>query len=326
MPTLLDIAKINGALGGLGDLLDEAARPVPEVNGQYIGADGQPKTAGMVGDARTIPGIQYRTLVRTALPTASFRDANAGATSSQSTFENRLVECFILNPRWECDKAIADACVDGPQAYIAEEANAILRAALMTLGKQFYYGREATNNGNGDAKGHPGLIDAYDSTNMVVDAGGTTASTGSSCWAVKFGPQDVSWVLGGDGKLAVDDVRIESIVDPNDSTKRFTAYVQELLAWAGLQVKSRNCIGRIKKLTADSTKGLTDARLGALVALFPTGWRPDAFFASRRSLEQLRASRTATNATGAEAPTPTSFEGIPIIPTDSILNTESLSL
>ena len=324
MPTLLDIAKINAA-GGLAELLDEAARPVPEITGRYVNAMGQMDQSSVIGDARTIAGTQYKTLVRTALPTASFRDANAGSSSSGSTFENRLVECFLLNPRWDCDKAIADSAEDGAAAYIAAEAAAILTSALMTLGKQFYYGAGATNNGNGDAKGHPGLIDAVNS-NQVVDAGGTTASTGSSCWAVKFGPMDVQWVLGGDGNLGVSDVRIESIVDPNASTKRYTAYVQELLSWVGLQVRSQNCIGRIKKLTADSGKGLTDARLGSLLATFPTGWRPDAFFCSRRSLEQLRASRTATNVTGAEAPTPTTFEGIPIIPTDSILNTESLSL
>lgn len=322
MPTLLDIAKINCAAGGLAELLDEAARPVPEINGQYVAADGNLKTAGMAGDSRTIKGTQYKTLIRTALPTAGFRNANAGVVASASRFENRLVECFVLNPRWVCDKAVADACEDGAQAYIAEEASAILRAALMALGAQFYYGRGT----GGDSSGHPGLIDSYDSTNMVVDAGGTTASTGSSCWAVKFGQQHVQWVLGGNGQLAVDDVRVESVVDSADSTKSYTAYVQELLSWVGLQVKSQNAIGRIKKLTADSGKGLTDARLGSLLALFPTGWRPDAFFCSRRSLEQLRASRTATNPSGAEAPTPTTFEGIPIIPTDSILNTESLTL
>lgn len=320
MPTLLEIAKINAG-GGFAELLDEAARPVPEITGMYT-LNGEAKQAPRVADGRTIPGTQYKTLIRTALPTASFRDANAGAAASKSTYENRLVECFILNPRWEADKAVADACEDGAAAYIAQEAVAILTASLMTLGKQFYYGRGT----GGDAKGHPGLIQMHDTTNLVVDAGGTTASTGSSVWGVKFGPLDTQWVLGANGRLAVDDVRIETVVDPADATKKFTAYVQELLAWCGLQVRSFNCVGRIKKLTEDSGKGLTDALLGKLLAKYPTGWAPDVFFCSRRSLEQLRASRTATNATGKEAPTPTDFEGIPLVPTDSILNTESLTL
>ena len=69
------------------------------------------------------------------------------------------------------------------------EAAAMTTAALMALAKQFYFG---PNNG-GHAKGHPGLIDSVDST-MVVDATGSTANTGSSVWAVAFGPQKVQWV------------------------------------------------------------------------------------------------------------------------------------
>ena len=42
-----------------------------------------------------------------------------------------------------------------------------------------------------------------------------------------------------------------------------------------------------------------------------------------RSREQLRNSRTATNANGTPAPLPTEWEGIPIIRTASITNDES---
>lgn len=319
MPTLLDIAKINAA-GGLAELLDEAARPVPEVTGKAIFL-GQEKQVPNVGDMRTIKGTQYKTLIRTSLPAAGFRDANEGVVSTQSVFENRLVEAFILNPRWQCDKAVADANEDGPEMYIASEASAMLMSSLMALGKQFYYGRGT----GGHAKGHPGLLQSVDPA-LVVDATGTTDNVASSVWGVKFGDNDVRWVLGQNGQLGVSDVRIESVVDPADAAKRFTAYVQELLSWIGLQVKSRFSICRIKKLTTDANKGLTDALLAQALTTFPTGWRPDVFFTSRRSLEQLRKSRTATNATGAPAPTPTDYEGIPLIPTDSILDTETLAL
>lgn len=320
MPSLLDIAKINGTDGGLAELADEVARSVPEISGMsYAGS--KLVRIGNMGASRDIKGTEYRTLVRTGNPTFAFRDANAGVAASKSTFENRLVECFIANVRWTADKAVADACVDGAQAYIAEEAMAMLRAAFMGLGAQFYYGRGT----GGDSKGHPGLINSLDSA-LTVDAGGTTDDVASSCWAVKWGPTDVQWVLGAGGQLKVDDVRIESIADPNDSTKSLTAYVQEMLAWVGVQVKSKYSVGRIKKLTTDSGKGLTDALLGSLVSKFPVGVMPDAFLCSRRSLEQLRASRTATSSTGKEADIPVDHQGIPIVPTDSILNTEKLAL
>lgn len=316
LPTLLDVAKRNAADSTVG-LIDEASRQVPEITGMVY-SRGQMLTVPNVGAARTIKGTQYKTLVRTSLPTAGFRAANTGVAASKSTYENRLVECFILNPRWECDVAVANSNEDGAEAYIAEEAEAITAAALMALGKQFYYGR----NTGGDAAGHPGLIDAVDAE-LIVDATGSTANTGSSVWAVSFGPKKVQWVLGDEGSLDVSDVRIGDVVDVNGY--RFSAYIQEMLAHVGVQVGTKYSVGRIKNVTAQAGKTLTDAMLGSLLSKFPVGFMPDCFFMSRRSLEQLRSSRTATNATGAEAPTPTEAHNVPIIPTDSILDTEAIA-
>jgi len=217
---------------------------------------------------------------------------------------------------WQADKAVADAHEDGAPALIAEEAQAILQAAFMTLGKQFYYGATA------DALGHPGLLQAVQSE-YVVDATGSTASTGSSVYAVKFGPQDVQWVMGNDGALNVSDVRVERVLGEN--AKSMEAYVQSLVSWVGVQTKSRHAIGRIKNLTAQAGKTLTDEMLGDLISRFPVGHEPDVLFMTKRSREQLRKSRTATTETGVSAATPTNFEGIPIIPTDSILNTEAIA-
>ena len=306
VPTLLDIAKANGSDAVVG-LIDETTKAHPEIR---------------LGAARTIRGINYKTLVRTGLPTASFRAANAGTASVKGQYENRLVESFILNPRWECDKAVADKHEDGAEAFIAMEASAIMEASFVTLAKQFYYGITQ----GGDPLGFPGLLEMYDSTNMVVDAGGTTATTGSSVWAVKFGVKEVQWVWGQGGALEMSDVRTETVLDPTDSTKKFTAYVQELLAYPGLQVGTFRALGRIKKLTADSGKGLTDILLAQLLSKFEVGIVPDVFLMSRRSLAQLQASRTATNPTGTPAPFPDSAFGIPIALTDAILDTEALTL
>lgn len=323
LPTLLDIAKINGADEGLVGLFDEAARSAPEVTGiAYM--MGQPKQIPGIGAARTIKGTQYRTLVRTALPTFQFRDANAGTSATKSLMENRLVECFIADMQWQADCAVADACEDGAAAYIAEEASAIVTSTFMGLATQFYYGRKSVQTSFGDAKGHPGLIDAVDSS-LVIDAAGTTATTGSSLWAVKWGPQHVQWVFGNNAPFNVSDPTRQLVNDPNDSTKQFFAYVQGLLLWAGVQVKNKFSCGRIKNLTADTGKGLTDALIGKLVAAYPAAYKPDCFFASPRSLEQLRASRTATSTTGKEADFPIDWQGIPIIPTDAIVNTEAIA-
>lgn len=301
MPTLLDLVKKNGSDAEIG-LVDETTREIPEIT---------------IVPARDIKGQNFKTRVRTGLPSVSFRYANEGVTATKGTVENRLIETFLLNPRWECDKAVADIDEDGPESFIAEEGIAMTTAAWQSAASQFYYGV------NTDAKGFPGLLAALDAA-MVVDAGGTTASTGSSLWAIRFGRLDVEWVWGLGAKLELSDVMTARITDANG--KPFTAYVQEMLGRPGLKVAHKYSIGRIKKLTEDSGKGLTDLLINKLREKFPAGREPHAYFASKRSIRQLRDSRTATNATGAPAPWPTEVDGIPLYPTEAIINTEALTL
>jgi hypothetical protein len=318
MSTILDIVKRNGSDAIVG-LVDETSRAVPEVSGIHPDT-GRPLPG--VGDARTIQGINYKTLIRTALPSVGFRDGNQGVPRTRSVYENRLVETFIMNPRWGVDKAIADMCEDGWQALMADEAFAHLEAATQQLGRQFYYGTNTLFSGA--AKGFAGLLDSHDATNMVIDATGTTDNTCSSVWAVRFGPQRVQWVWGGNGMLEPSEVTERDMEDADGN--RFTGLHQELLARPGLQVTSTRFVARIKKLTNDSGKGLTDLLLNRLLELFPVGVRPDAIFMTKRSRRQLRDSRTATNSDGREAAQPMDYDGIPIVPTESLLNTETLAL
>lgn len=156
--TILDIARANLA-DDVAGLLDETITTHPELT--------------MVS-ARSIPGINFYTLVRTVLPTVGFRNANEGYPASKGVYENRLVETFIFNPRWEADKAVADRYVDGPEAYIALEASAILEASLAHLGSQFYYGRgtaltcglETDPTVRGDAKGPFGLLELSEAAGL----------------------------------------------------------------------------------------------------------------------------------------------------------------
>ena len=306
-PTLLDIAIANGSDMTVG-LIEETIKAVPEIS----------KAA-----SRTIKGAMFKTLVRTGLPTVAFRKANAGAATSKSTYENRLTETFLFNPQWNCDVAVADAYEDGAAAYLAMEAQAIMESSFQYLGLQFYYGFANTTTSNlNDALGNPGLAQYVDSS-MVVDATGTTASTGSSVWAVRFGPRDVTWVWGQDGQLALRPVRQQTLYDA--SSNPYLGYIQEVLAYPGLQFSRKYSAGRIKNITADSGKTLTDTLISKLLADFPVGLPPDYLFMSRRSLQQLQASRTATTPTGAPAPYPQDSFGIPILVTDSILNTEPIA-
>jgi hypothetical protein len=309
--TLLDIAKANG-VDPFTKLVDESLKAHPEMSEI---------------ESERMSGRLVKTLVRTALgaTTGGFRAANAGVAAVKHVYETRMVECYILEARVQEDVGVADGYEKGPAAWLELQAGGSLEGEMQGLCKQFYYG--AGNN----AAGHPGLIQGYDATNMVVDAGGTTASTGSSVWLIRQAPENVRWRWGDNGQFSFGPAMKLPVVDPNDSTKSYMAYIMALLAYPGLQFNNLQAVCRIKKITADAGKTLTDKLLSQAMTKFPAGRGPTVCFMTLRSLQQLQDSRTATNPTGAPAPWPTSIQGadgtmIPIKVTDAISNTESLTL
>jgi len=307
--TLLDLAKLNGADPVVG-LIEEVATASPEV---------------VTIPARTIRGTSYKTVIRNSRPSVAFRSANEGTAATKSNFAERLVEAFILSARIEVDKAVARGYEDGPEALQAIEGAGVMRAALSTVGSQTIYGRSA------GSKGFIGLQEfiATFGDELVVDAAGTTSSTGSSVYAIKAGNQGVQYVYGNGTSFDLSPFREGDATDSNGN--RFAAYISDLTAWIGLQCVNKYAIGRIKKCTADSGKGVTDAKIAELLSKFPVGERPTHLLMSRRSAFQLQISRTMTASTKQEAftgvlpGTPTESFGIPIIITDSIADNEALA-
>lgn len=311
MPTILDLAKHRGNDLTVG-LIEETIQVNPELR---------------IFPARGIKGTSYKTVIRTGFPTAAFRNANEGVARSKSSFENRLVECFIIDTQVAADKALADVWEPGgAAAYQAIEAAGVLEATARRISKSIYYGNSAAavTATYGDAKGFPGFLDAYDNTSAhEVDATGSTALT--SVWAVKLGIKDVHLITGGDTTIdLLPEWRIDNVFDSNNNT--FTAYVNSLMGWTGMQVGSVNSLVRIKKIGTDTGKGMTDALGQAAIELFPSGVLPDYFIMNRRSRRQLHASRVAVS-TGQginanNVPLPTEIEGVPLLLTDSLFNAE----
>lgn len=309
---MLDIAKINGSDKVVG-LIEESLNSAPEAR---------------ILPARTIAGVSFRTLQRSAFPQPTFRAVNEGTEPVKSTYNNKLVECSYLDGQLEMDVAAAQADDQGEQHALDLEASGIVAGSLTKLGSQVWYG---TGTG-GDAKGFPGAVSIVDST-LVKDAGGTTADTCSSVYGLKLGAQFVTMIFGLGNVLTMGEWTKQYITR---SSKELQAFKNSISGWVGVQWVNKNAVGRIKKITADSTKTLTDALIGTWLSQFPVGMRPDVLFMSRRSAMQLQTARSATSITnsGAKgnngmdvwAPEPTSSNGIPIVVTDSILDTESLTL
>jgi hypothetical protein len=60
------------------------------------------------------------------------------------TYENRIVECYILEARVQEDVAVADAYEKGAQAWLELQAGGSLEGEMQGLSKQFYYGSATT--------------------------------------------------------------------------------------------------------------------------------------------------------------------------------------
>ena len=314
--TTLDLVKGQDAQG----LIEETFQAFPEIFGMTRIA-GQWVQVPRVGAAEGITGTSYPTLVTVEDPTVPFVDVNQGSDATKVRQEERVTSCFNMNPRWGVGLVAARRSPKSIEEIMANQALPHLRASWRTVAKCFYYGR---NSVHGDTKAFPGLLEGYDTTNMEVDAGGTTDDVCSSAWLVAWGPESVKWVFGNGARFELSDIDLRNTTDSD--SKQFSAYHQEMIALPGLQFLSKQHVCRIKKLTTDNDKGMTDALVASALSKFPVGVYPDVIFMSRRSLFQLQSSRTATNATGAPAPIPFESHNIPIAVTDSISNTEKLTL
>jgi hypothetical protein len=257
-------------------------------------------------------------LKKTAAPTASFRAINDGLENTVATYTKVTQTLKLFDASFDMDMGLLKT--SSGDALRRREAVDHLMTAFAEMEQQIIYG---TGNIAGGFNGfmNETSLDALADA-MVVNAGGTTASTASSVWGVRTGPSDVSVVYGGGGRI---EIGMEyATLRSGSSTGHYDAWRTPILFYGGIQVATTLSLGRIANLTADSGKGLTDALIADLLSRFPAGRGPTFLAMSRRSLMQLQKSRTATNPTGSPAPFPTESFGVPIIVSDQISNTEAL--
>lgn len=305
--SLADLVKINDM--NLADL---------DVSDLLQGA---PLLAALAADVAS-NGTDHKYLKETGAPVVGFRAANDGRENKASADTLVTINLKILDASNAVDMALADGYRKGPEAYIARESRRHLKAAFAAAEAQLISGVGA------DAAGFVGLCDATTidaiADAMVINATGSTASTGSSVIAIRSNDDgnDCTLITGNDGKIDIG----ESVVQRMEgaTTGFFPAYFTPVTGWMGLQIGSAYSVGRICNLTAQAGKTLTDALISQLLALFPVGKEPNMLVMSRRSRQQLQASRTATNATGAPAPIPMESFGVPIIVTDGMPNTQAI--
>lgn len=318
MLSMLEIAR-REASDDLVGIIEEVTTSAPEM-------------AVLPGDIRS--GTSYKIASRTAQPGSSFASAGGGWTPAASSYASKLVQFYNFGTVLHVPKSIASADEKGVADVLQSEVFGALQGALINLGSQVYGGTTV------DSSGFPGLneiITAFNKSELTIDAGGTTAGTGSSVYMVNASQQGIRMCFGMDSAITMSPWTEQQIVDPNASGKYIPAFVASMNAWIGMQAGHPYCAGRIKDLTEDSGKGLTWALMNQLWSEFPQIMKPTHVFMNRRSERQLRNDTTVTiNAgpTGSPAlslPTygaslnGTTWEGAQIVVTDSITSTETLT-
>lgn len=312
----------------IGDALDLADKEVSDVLKAAPVID-------QLGMEESSNGTTHKYTKETGAPVVGFRAVNAGRDLDHSVDVEVTASLEYLDFSWGVDVARADASPKDREFVIAKEGARHVSAAITKFERQVLngvFGASDSVNPLGDASGFDGFRDAGTidavADDLVVDAGGTTVDTASSVYAVSMGTNSVVGVYRGDGPaISLGDTTIqERVVNPGTDNKTFPMYYTPGGLWLGLQVGSAYDLGRIANLTEDAGKGLTDDLLFSLLALIPVEKRAGLrFVMSRRSQEQLRKSRTATNQTGAPAPLPReSAGGIPIVVSDNVSDTEEL--
>lgn len=338
--TLKDLAAREGTDDVVG-LIEDVVNVAPEVD----------RIQG-----RVIRGISYSARVRKAIHAASaFRRVNQGVSLGASSYDKRRFNCFFFDGQMRIDEAEAIAAEtegDSLGKLMAEEGQSVMRAKAIDLGKQFYLG---TLN---DAEGCPGLTDfmvtqqtEIDSRtgaaiDQVVDAGGSTASQCETVWFCNVGPQGVHWLFGGGRGLILNPWTRQQVSDAN--SKKYFAYVSNLSGYVGTSCANVHAVGAIKNVLNSTTTYteaghcLTDSFVATLWSKFPIGLKPNIAFASQKVIALLQKSRSTTLFANAEragqdnsgaaapvAPWPTALPtagGIPIVPTDSIVPANAVTL
>lgn len=268
-------------------------------------------------------GTKHSYLVEDGAPVVGFRAINAGRENKKSSDRQVDVTLMILAATFSVDQQLPKNYRKGEAEFMSREARRHLKAAFSAAEKQIIYG-----TGN-DADGFTGMaqattVDALADTDHVVDAGGTSVGAATSVWAIRS-PNDgtgVCAILGQDGEITIGEYFSQLLQDGDG--KDYPGYVQPIEGYMGMQVGSAYDMARIVNLTTQAGKGLSDTLMSKLLEKFPASRPPTHFIMNRQSRGQLQRSRTATRTDGADAPLPADYQGIPIITTDSILNTEAL--
>jgi hypothetical protein len=266
-------------------------------------------------------GTQHKYLKQTTASSAAFRDALDGATKTASADTLVTETLKIIDGSFDTDVALADAYKGGRDAWLQMELVRTLKQIMFTVERQIFYGAASPGSTSGFSglRDNAALDDLSDAMCIPAGTAGSTPSVQTSVYALRHDVNNCAIIAGNDGRFVVED-EPTIIQKAGSGSGYFPALYVPVTGYLGFQYGSAYSAGRI----ANIETALDDDDIADLVALFPASRKPNVICMSRKAVKLLRKSRTAVNVTGAPAPFPTEWEGIPIVVTDAIVDTEAV--
>jgi len=263
-------------------------------------------------------GTDHKYLKEATAPVVGFRAPNTGVDKTASTDTLVTLNLKILDATAKMDKQLALNNPRGASYMMDRQGRRNLRAGFRSIEEQIINGSAAL--------GFDGFAQALPNTtqDMCIAKNATGASGNTSVYAVRSTSDEanVCAIMGNNGNIMIDDMYETQLVD--GTGKYFNGLVLPIEGWAGLQVGGSRSIARLANVQTGASKTLTDVDLATLYGLFPEEAPPTHFVMNMRSTMQLQQSRTTYSPTGAPAPIPTEWNGIPIVMTSSVKNDETL--
>lgn len=265
----------------------------------------------------TIDQMEFNSMIETKAGSFEFRNINGVSKTTLPEWDFRRFTPSIGNPHIDVDIPLWDAMMNNSNTeagnILVRMKQAILDGAYDMLGKQFYYGQSVKDRG----------IDGLQKQvvqDLCFDGGGKTDGSLTSIYFIRWGKADVSIVYGGGaGKNFTWSEFQDRLVQTSkgEATHKWSY----LRMYPMVTIARPNCVARICNVGEQVTDGMV---MKALAQCAENGFVPDCIYMRPMTLEKLRSSRTATNPTGSEAPTPDRCGNIPIHETLSIANNEAL--
>ena len=266
-------------------------------------------------------GTLHKYLRQSTASSAAFRAALDGATKTASADTLATETLKIIDGSFDTDVALADAYKGGRDAWLQLELVRTMKQLMFIVERQVFYGAASPGSTAGFAalRDNAALDDLSDAMCMPAGTAGATPNVQTSVYAIRHGVNDGAIVLGNGGRFVVED-EPTIIQKAGSGSGTFPALYVPVTGYLGYQYGSIYSAARI----ANIETALDDDDIADMVSLFPAGRGPNVICMNRKGVQLLRKSRTATNVTGAPAPFPTEWEGIPIVVTDAIVSTEAV--